>query len=93
LPRPRGYQRVADPFGAASEELPNPDRIQATNELKAFSAALTETNHLVTFRTPSPFSNWAMTSGVSGAIVKNEDGGSFDTDAGKDELSAAASVE
>ena len=34
-------------LGPASEELQNPDRIQATNELKTFSSALTETNDFV----------------------------------------------
>src|SRR4029077_19697712 len=34
-------------LGPGSEDLQNPDRIQATNELKTFSAALAETNHLV----------------------------------------------
>ena len=34
-------------LGPASEDLQNPDRIQATNELETFSAALASTNHLV----------------------------------------------
>src|SRR6185369_10394775 len=34
-------------LGPGSEDLQNPDRIQATNELKTFSSALAETNHLV----------------------------------------------
>jgi hypothetical protein len=34
-------------FGSASEDLENPDRIQATNECAKFSAALNETNQLV----------------------------------------------
>jgi hypothetical protein len=34
-------------LGPSSEDLQNPDRIQATNELKTFSSALAETNHLV----------------------------------------------
>src|SRR5690242_9971068 len=33
-------------LGPAAEDLQNPDRIQAMNELKTFSSALAETNHL-----------------------------------------------
>ena len=38
---------LMDILGPASEDLLNPDRIQATNELKTFSAALTGTNQLL----------------------------------------------
>ncbi|HVM48210.1 MAG TPA: DUF2950 domain-containing protein [Candidatus Acidoferrum sp.] len=34
-------------FGPAAAELVNPDRVQATNEFRAFSAALSTTNRLV----------------------------------------------
>ena len=34
-------------LGPNAEEVQNPDRIQAANELKTFSSALAETNHLV----------------------------------------------
>jgi len=34
-------------LGPGAADLQNPDRIQATNELKSFSSALAETNHLV----------------------------------------------
>src|SRR5438045_505258 len=33
-------------LGPAAEDLVNPDRIQAMTELKTFSSALAETNHL-----------------------------------------------
>jgi Protein of unknown function (DUF2950) len=74
-------------LGPASEELQNPDRIQATNELKTFSSALTETNDLVHVSDklvvlelgadlwPFPI-----------PLVKKDGGWFFDTDAGKDEL-------
>ena len=38
---------IRDILGPASEDLLNPDRVQATNELKTFGEALAETNHLV----------------------------------------------
>jgi len=34
-------------FGSAAEELQNPDRVEATNDLSKFHAALMATNHLV----------------------------------------------
>jgi hypothetical protein len=38
---------LRDIFGPALDEIANPDRVQATNELMAFAAALHETNRLV----------------------------------------------
>src|SRR5215471_5736754 len=38
---------LRDILGPGGEGLENPDRVQATNELKTFSSALAETNHLV----------------------------------------------
>src|SRR4030095_13821094 len=34
-------------LGPAADELQNPDRVQSTNELKAFSSALLQSNRLV----------------------------------------------
>ena len=78
---------LRDILGPASEELQNPDRIQATNELKTFSTALTETNHLVkvsdtriVLELGDDFWPFPV------PIVKKNGGWFFDTDAGKDEL-------
>jgi hypothetical protein len=78
---------LKDILGPGSEELQNPDRIQATNELKTFSAALAETNHLV------PMSDSLVVLEVGDdlwpfpvPIAKKEGGWVFDTDIGKDEL-------
>ncbi len=74
-------------LGPAAEDLQNPDRIQAITELKTFSSAVAETNHLVhvsdTFvilelgddlwQFPIP-------------IVKKDGGWFFDTEVGKEEL-------
>ena len=74
-------------MGPASEVLQNPDRIQAMNELKTFSAALAETNHLVhvsdtlvVLELGDDFWPFPV------PIVKQDDGWFFDTDVGKDEL-------
>ena len=74
-------------MGPASEDLQNPDRIQAMNELKTFSAALAETNHLVRISDTLVVLElgddfWPFPV----PIVKKDDGWFFDTDAGKDEL-------
>jgi hypothetical protein len=78
---------LKDIFGPASEEMQNPDRIQATNELKTFSTALAQTNHLVRVSDklvvlelgddlwPFPI-----------PITKGDGGWFFDTETGKDEL-------
>lgn len=74
-------------FGPASEELQNPDRVQATNELNSFSSALAQTNHLLRVSDklvvlelgddlwPFPI-----------PIAKENGGWFFDTETGKDEL-------
>ena len=74
-------------LGPASEELQNPDRIQATNELKTFNSALTETNHLVHVSDTLVILElgddlWPFPV----PIVKKDGGWFFDTDTGKDEL-------
>jgi hypothetical protein len=74
-------------LGPASEELQNPDRIQATNELKTFSSALAETNHLARVSDTLVVLElgddlWPFPV----PIVKRDGGWSFDTEAGKDEL-------
>ena len=74
-------------LGPAADELINPDRIQATDELKTFSSALAETNHLVhvsdtlvVLELGDDFWPFPV------PIVKKDGGWFFDTDAGKDEL-------
>jgi hypothetical protein len=74
-------------LGPTAEDLLNPDRVQSTNELKTFNAALMQTNRLVHVSDtlivlelgddlwPFPV-----------PIVKKNGGWFFDTDAGKDEL-------
>ena len=74
-------------LGPAAEELQNPDRIQAMTELKNFSSALAETNHLD--RVSDAFvilelgyDLWPFPV----PIVKKDGGWFFDTAVGKDEL-------
>src|SRR6185369_4495043 len=74
-------------LGPGSEDLQNPDRIQATNELRTFSSALTETNHLVHVSDTLVILEvgddlWPFPV----PIVKTNGGWFFDTEAGKDEL-------
>jgi hypothetical protein len=74
-------------MGPAAEELQNPDRIQAANELKTFSVALAETNHLVRVSDTRVILElgddfWPFPV----PIVKSDDGWFFDTEAGKEEL-------
>jgi hypothetical protein len=78
---------LRDILGPNGEELQNADRVQATNELKAFSAALARTNRLTRFSDtlvvlemgddfwPFPI-----------PIVKKDGTWLFDTEVGKDEL-------
>src|SRR5262249_59667089 len=78
---------LKDVLGFAAAELQNPDRIQATNELMTFSAALAQTNHLVEvsparFRLELGEDLWPFPV----PLVRKEGGWYFDTDAGKDEL-------
>jgi DUF2950 family protein len=74
-------------LGPGSEDLQNPDRIQATNELKAFSSALAETNHLVHVSDTLVVLElgddlWPFPV----PLVKRDGGWFFDTHVGKDEL-------
>ena len=74
-------------LGPASEDLQNPDRIQATNELETFSSALGETNHLQ--RLSDTFAILDVGDDLwpfPVPIVKRDGGWFFDTDVGKDEL-------
>jgi hypothetical protein len=74
-------------LGPASEDLLNPDRIQATNELETFSTALAATNHLVhdsDTRVVLELGDDLWPFPVP--IVKKSDGWYFDTAAGRDEL-------
>jgi|KBSMisStandDraft_5_1062788.scaffolds.fasta_scaffold51268_2 hypothetical protein len=78
---------LRDILGPGSEDLQNPDRIQATNELRTFSAALAETNQLVRM------SDSLVVLEVGNdlwpfpvPIAKKDGGWVFDTDTGKDEL-------
>jgi hypothetical protein len=74
-------------LGPAGEDLMNPDRIQAANELKNFSTALAQTNHLVRssdklviLEVGDDFWPFPV------PIAKNGGGWYFDTETGKDEL-------
>lgn len=74
-------------LGPAAEQLLNPDRIQATNELKTFSSALAQTNHLtrvsdtlVTLELGDDLWPFPV------PLVKRDGGWVFDTDAGEAEL-------
>jgi hypothetical protein len=78
---------LRDILGPNSEELQNPDRVQATNELKTFSAALARTNRLmrvsetlVVLELGDDFWPFPI------PIVKKDGSWLFDTDVGKDEL-------
>ena len=78
---------LRDILGPGSEDLQNPDRIQATNELETFSAALAETNHLVRMSDSLVVLEvgddlWPFPV----PIAKKDGGWLFDTDIGKDEL-------
>jgi hypothetical protein len=74
-------------FGSDSENLTNPDRVQATNEWDAFAAVFGQTNRLVT---ESPTTR-TLEIGTNAfpfpvPIVQKEGRWSFDTVAGKEEL-------
>jgi len=78
---------LKDIFGPGAQDLQNPDRIQATNELMTFSSALAQTNHLVRVSDTLVMLElgddlWPFPV----PIVKKDGGWFFDTDAGKDEL-------
>ena len=74
-------------LGPAADDLQNPDRIQATNELKSFSSALAQTNHLLRISDTRIILElgddlWPFPV----PLVKKDADWFFDTDAGKDEL-------
>jgi hypothetical protein len=74
-------------FGPASADLQNPDRVQATNEFVAFTAALNATNRLV----QESAANYVLEVGTNFwpfpvPIVKKDGGWVFDTEAGKEEV-------
>jgi hypothetical protein len=74
-------------FGAAGEDLENPDRVQSTNELRAFTAAFNEDHRLV----PKPGSRYQLEVGRDFwpfpiPIAKKDGRWFFDTEAGKEEL-------
>jgi hypothetical protein len=78
---------LRDILGPSGQELQNPDRVQATNELKTFSAALATTNRLMrvseTFVVLELGDNlWPFPI----PIVKKDGSWLFDTEVGKDEL-------
>lgn len=79
--------RFREIFGPGVEELKNPDRVQATNEMEAFAAALNETNELVR----ESDTNFELDVGSDAwpfpvPIVQRGGQWYFDTDAGVDEL-------
>jgi hypothetical protein len=74
-------------FGPAAEDLENPDRVQAANDLARFNAALAATNHLV------HVSDTKVVLEVGNdlwpfpvPLVKVSGGWVFDTEAGQEEL-------
>ena len=74
-------------FGSAAADIQNPDRVQATNEFAAFSAALDAAHRLVR----ESDSKYVLEVGTNGwpfpvPIVKQAGWWFFDTAAGKDEI-------
>lgn len=79
--------KLREIFGPALEDLKNPDRVQATNELKAFAAALNTTNALVR----QSETNFELDVGPDAfpfpvPIIQKEGQWFFDTEAGEQEL-------
>jgi len=74
-------------FGAALEDIENPDRVQATNEVAAFSAALEEHLHLAhETKTKCVLEAGANAWPFPIPIVQRDGRWFFDTAAGKEEL-------
>jgi hypothetical protein len=74
-------------FGPGAEDLANPDRVQATNELANFNSALAEKNHLA--RSSDAFVILEVGDDLwpfPVPIVKKNGGWYFDTSVGKEEL-------
>jgi hypothetical protein len=74
-------------FGPSAEELQNPDRVQATNEMDAFTQALNTTNQLVR-QTGAKYELNVGADAWPFPVPIVEKGGQwyFDTDEGKEEL-------
>jgi hypothetical protein len=80
-------QTLREIFGPGVEDLVNPDRIQATNEVMTFSSAIAQTNHLVRVSDNLLLlevgdDSWPFPV----PLVKSDGGWFFDTNSGKDEL-------
>jgi len=74
-------------FGPAAAEIENPDRVQATNEFHAFTAALNATNRLVhESATKCVLEVGANSWPFPVPIVKKDGRWFFDTEAGKEEI-------
>ncbi len=74
-------------FGLAAADLQNPDRVQATNEFNAFTAALNATNRLVhESNTKCVLEVGADFWPFPVPIVKRDGRWFFDTEAGKEEI-------
>ena len=74
-------------FGPAAADLHNPDRVQATNELNAFTTALNATNRLVhESETKCVLEVGANSWPFPVPIVKKDGRWFFDTEAGKEEV-------
>lgn len=74
-------------FGPAATELQNPDRVQATNEFEAFTAALNLNNRLVhESATKCVLEVGANSWPFPVPIVKRDGGWFFDIEAGKEEI-------
>jgi hypothetical protein len=78
---------LRDIFGPATADIANPDRVQAANELNAFTAALNQTNRIVR----ESDSKCVLEVGEKSwpfpiPVVKKDGQWFFDTEAGKDEI-------
>jgi hypothetical protein len=74
-------------FGPAVEDLHNPDRVQATNDLRKFGAAINETNHWSALSDKSLVLEVGKDSWPFPVpLVKTQSGWYFDTETGKDEI-------
>jgi hypothetical protein len=76
-----------DIFGPATEDIANPDRVQAANELEAFTTALNRTNRIV----HESDSKCVLEVGDKSwpfpiPVIKQDGKWYFDTEAGKDEI-------
>ena len=86
-PAAADQQTLRDIFGPGVEDLQNPDRIQATNEVMTFGLAIAQTNHLVRVSDNLLLlevgdDSWPFPV----PLVKGDGGWFFDSYSGKDEL-------